>query len=745
MSSESVLRPIKAFVEHPLVRPGKVEDRLYQRRIVERAKKRNTLVVLPTALGKTVIAALLTAHRLHKHGGKVVFLAPTRPLAHQHYQRFLEHLNLSEHEMAVLTGRDPQPKRAELFKRARVVFATPQTIRNDVADGAISLRDVTLMIFDEAHRARGRYAYVELARRYVEESRDPLILALTASPGGSEEEVRQVCENLFIEAIEVRTDDDDDVKPYIQPIKVRWVKVKLPEEYVKVRDCLKQMFDERVEKLRSMGLLQDVPKSRVTKGKLIELNEELARRIDAGEGSHLYHVKAQTTAAISIAHMIELIESQDAEVLKAFIEETVVKDAEEGSRGHKSILADPLFAEAKFYLERAVKVRHPKLKVLAEVVEEQLRLRPQSRVIVFTQYRETARIILDALSKVEGVKPAKFIGQASRGRVEGMSQREQQEVLAGFKAGAYNVLVATSIAEEGLDIPEVEHVIFYEPVPSEIRFIQRRGRTGRRVPGKVTVLMTEKSCDEHAYWASFQGVRRMKAILRRLDERLSREVKVPRRREEVEEGGSKLAREVEEYLEKLLEAKPVVELEPKAAHQPRPTVEARPIAEREPKTIKQPEVSFEAKPELKPTVEEPPKPKAEAKPRIETIGFKEVPVDGERLFEEPKVEGVEEHGRELVEEPVAVKPMARELSTIVTSAELKVRGSKPWAKTSGVAKAAKWLHAKLTSKPVRIERLIEEGVREGFSREALEEAIKRMISSGEAYQPAPGYLARVYG
>ena len=291
MDSEAVLKPVRAYVEHPLIKPGKVEDRLYQRRIVERAKKHNTLVVLPTALGKTVIAALLTAHRLHEHGGKAVFLAPTRPLARQHYERFLEHLNLAENEMAVLTGKDPQPKRAELFKRARVVFATPQVIRNDLADGVISLGDVTLMIFDEAHRARGRYPYVELAKRYVEESKNPLILALTASPGGSEEEVKRICEALFIEAIEVRTDEDEDVKPYIQPIKVRWVKVALPREYVKVRDCLKRMLDERVEKLRSMGLL-DLPRSKVTKGRLIELNEELSKRIDLGEGGYLYHAKA---------------------------------------------------------------------------------------------------------------------------------------------------------------------------------------------------------------------------------------------------------------------------------------------------------------------------------------------------------------------------------------------------------------------------------------------------------------------
>ncbi len=514
------LKPERKFVEHPLIKTGRVEDRLYQRKILERAKKANTLVVLPTALGKTVIAALLAAHRLYGDGGKVVFLAPTRPLVLQHHERFKDHLDLSEDEMTVLTGLYPQPKRVELFKRAKLIFATPQVIRNDLADGKISLSDVGLLIVDEAHRARGNYAYVEIAKRYVSEASDPLILALTASPGGDENEIKQVCRNLFIEAIEVRTDDDEDVAPYIHPIKMAWRKVKLPSEYEKVRACLKAMLEERVKSLQSMGAFPEKKPSKVTKGDLIKLNEELQKRLNQGEGGYLYHLKAQTTAAISIAHMLELLETQGIDTLKAFIEDTLVKDAEAGSKAHRSILADPLFAEAKFYLKQAEGMKHPKIHALLEVVKEQLDSKPESRMLIFTQYRDTAKVILDSLKQLEGVRAARFVGQASRSRDEGMSQRAQQEVLEALRSGVYNVLVATSIAEEGLDIPEVDHVIFYEPVPSEIRFIQRRGRTGRRVAGKATVLITERSMDEAFYWASVHRVRRMKALLRRLDRAL---------------------------------------------------------------------------------------------------------------------------------------------------------------------------------------------------------------------------------
>jgi superfamily II DNA/RNA helicase len=101
-----------------------------------------------------------------------------------------------------------------------------------------------------------------------------------------------------------------------------------------------------------------------------------------------------------------------------------------------------------------------------------------------------------------------------------MTQEQQREVLEKLRCGEANVLIATSIAEEGLDIPEVDHVVFYEPVPSEIRYIQRRGRTGRRVAGKVTILIAEDTVDEAFYWSSISRARKMKRIISQLNRKL---------------------------------------------------------------------------------------------------------------------------------------------------------------------------------------------------------------------------------
>jgi len=252
----------------------------------------------------------------------------------------------------------------------------------------------------------------------------------------------------------------------------------------------------------------------------VELNEELQRRLGGGEGGYLYQLKVEATAALSIAHMIELIESQGPETLEAFIEKSLKRMAMEGSRGHKSILNDPLFIEARKALRSCMVAQNPKVNELVKVLEAQLQAKPDSRLIVFTQYRDTVNALIKALNNNSKLKVERFVGQGEREGDPGMSQEQQREVLEKLRSGETNVLVATSIAEEGLDIPEVDHVVFYEPVPSEIRYIQRRGRTGRRVAGKVTILIAEDTVDEAFYWSSITRARKMKRIISQLNRKL---------------------------------------------------------------------------------------------------------------------------------------------------------------------------------------------------------------------------------
>jgi len=495
-----------------------VEERLYQNEILETTRAKNTLVVLPTALGKTVIAMLLAIEKTKC--GTVIFLAPTRPLVQQHYQTFREKTYL-EGELLFVTGKYQPSKRAILYRSGKIVFATPQCVHNDLKRSLLTLEDVSLIIFDEAHRARGNYAYVGIAKYYFTHCQHPSVLGLTASPGSSEERITEVCKNLGIEAIEFRSDEDEDVKPYIQRIDMEWKKNRLPESYSKVRDRLKEMLMKRVKRLQSVGILSGRKPMYVTRRDLVTVNQDLHRRITSGEGGFLYKTKVETTVALSIMHMIELIETQGPETLKAFIEKSLYRMASEGSKGHKSIMNDPIFLQAKQELRDCYSTQNPKIAELTKALRRQFETNSNSRFMIFTQYRDTVKAIINALKNQPDFKVKRFVGQGSRDGDPGMTQQQQKKALEELRMGKFNIMVATSIAEEGLDIPEVDHVFFYEPVPSEIRYIQRRGRTGRRVAGKVTILIAENTLDEAYYWSSISKTKKMRKIVNHVNRKFS--------------------------------------------------------------------------------------------------------------------------------------------------------------------------------------------------------------------------------
>jgi Fanconi anemia group M protein len=106
-----------------------------------------------------------------------------------------------------------------------------------------------------------------------------------------------------------------------------------------------------------------------------------------------------------------------------------------------------------------------------------------------------------------------FFGQSKKHGQKGLNQDKQLSILEDFRNGKFQVLVATSVAEEGLNIPNVDLVIFYEPVPSEIRFIQRKGRTGRFSNGRVIILSYENSIDIKYLESSKRKLSKMKTLL----------------------------------------------------------------------------------------------------------------------------------------------------------------------------------------------------------------------------------------
>ena len=509
------------YLEHPLIRPKTVEFRLYQKLISEAAAERNTLVILPTALGKTVIAVIVAADVLYNYrDSKVLVLAPTRPLVVQHRDSFIRMLRLREKDTHVLTGETPPADRKSLWEsRVRLYFSTPQVVRNDLRRRRLSLSNFGLVVFDECHRAVKRYAYTDIARVYVSQASYPLILGMTASPGSELSRVMEVCENLSIEHVEHRTEEDPDVKPYIQSIDMEWMTVELPEVYLAARAQIRSMLDRRLRWLHSMGIVKSNPPF-VYRRELIEAGNELRYNLEESieeERGRFFAAILSQSIALTLYHMLELLETQGLYSLKSFLEK--VEQERKSKRSYAILAKDPRFIGLRDLVERS-QVEHPKVDLLRSIVAEQVSGNPSSRMLVFTQYRDTASHLVELLSKVPGVRADRFVGQASRLADEGLTQDEQAERIRMLREGELNVLVATSIAEEGLDIPAVDHVVFYEPIPNEIRYIQRRGRTGRRTAGKVTILAAEDTMDIAYLRAGRRRAERMKRMVESLNSKL---------------------------------------------------------------------------------------------------------------------------------------------------------------------------------------------------------------------------------
>ena len=492
-------------ISHPLIVEGALEERAYQLELAAQARDGHTLVCLPTGLGKTTVSALVTAARLDTVGGTAVLLAPTKPLVQQHRSFYREVLDIDPASVVALTGDTPPDERATAFAEAAVVIATPQVIENDLIGSRIDLTDVTHLTFDECHRATGNYAYVYIAERYHADAVEPLVTGMSASPGGDEAAILQVCANLGIDAIAVMTEEDADVAAHTHDTDVEWEQITLPPDLLQIRDTVQEVIDDRLEGLRQLGVLSG-SSSDLSHRQMNQIRGRLQGLIDrdAQEG---YQGMSLHAEVMKLRRAVELIETQSVASFRRYLERQDNAARSSGaSKATQRLIGDPAIQRA-IGLAEAYDGTHPKFSRARILLAQTLGVEGGSRVIIFTESRDTAEALVAFLAPSFEVR--RFVGQGDRSGSAGMTQREQQETLDAFRAGEFEVLVSTSVAEEGLDVPDVDLVLFFEPVPTAIRSIQRKGRTGRQAPGRVVVLLAEDTRDEAYFWISRRREKQM--------------------------------------------------------------------------------------------------------------------------------------------------------------------------------------------------------------------------------------------
>lgn len=498
-----------ANIRHPCLRDG-IEARAYQLESLNTALGGSTLMVMPTGFGKTAVQWMIMAEYIRKGAQKILLIAPTTGLVDQQWRMATEQINIEPEKLVKYTGDTPPAQREELWNDSTIVFATAQVIDNDVISNKISLRDVALLIVDEAHHAVGNHAFAKVGRHYRRQATHPRVLAATASPGTKEDQIKTVAKELNIGFLHFTKKSDVLLQPYAVDLDVTSHYLELPEELRMIIQPIQQQYDQEVDSLQRLGFLAPV---QFVSSKHLDQAQQRASRAIGHRDVRAYDAARKIADLRRILMVLNLLQTQGMGSTKLFLDRADEEQSDE--RKTSRFIRLPFISNLRQSLIDCQEF-HPKFSAMKQLIQSAFDLNPNGKVILFTEFRDTVDLLAQEFSLDEVIKPGRFIGQSTRGSSKGMSTKEQLEQLHSFRDGEINLLIATSVGEEGLDVPAADMVILYEPVPSAIRLIQRRGRTARQRDGSVHVLIANNTKDVYVQNASELQEERMIAILNKM-------------------------------------------------------------------------------------------------------------------------------------------------------------------------------------------------------------------------------------
>lgn len=435
--------------------PLNKSKRDYQYDIIQQCLMKNTLVALPTGLGKTFISAVVMYNFYRWFPAKsIVFLAPTKPLVTQQMAATLGTVEIDPGTTVELTGAQSPNQRAELWKTKRVFFLTPQVLQNDLHSGACDVSSLCLCVFDEAHRALGNHAYCEIVKvMMTKECIEGIrIIALTATPASNVKTVQQLIDNLAISSIAIRTEESLDVRPYLHTKREEIVVVPESEEIKFIRNQFESLIlKPYLEKLNKIGAILETDPSKLAPFSLLQARDQFRRRrvqvMGAGtpaDGA----AEGIFAVLISLYHAYELLQLHGIVSFKNYLTRLPSdSDAAPQSRIRNELAANPAFAQLLAHIQSSMAmphfVSHPKVDIVERIllqhfVNNQTAASDgeETRAIVFSQFRESVFEIVAKLNvHVPLLKVMSFVGQSgasSSGSTDNknksITQKQQMEV-----------------------------------------------------------------------------------------------------------------------------------------------------------------------------------------------------------------------------------------------------------------------------------------------------------------------------
>ncbi|KAF7592954.1 3'-5' DNA helicase [Aspergillus hancockii] len=510
---------------------GKTRD--YQFNIAQKGLYHNLLVALPTGLGKTFIAATIMLNWFRwTQSAQIVFVAPTKPLVSQQISACFGIAGIPRSQTTMLTGEAAPGIRAEEWQTKRVFFMTPQTLVNDLKSGIADPKRIVLLVVDEAHRATGGYAYVEVVkflRRYNQSFR---VLALTATPGSTVESVQAVIDGLEISRVEIRTEQSLDIREYVHSKNTEVQTFQNSDEMVLCMDLFTKTLQPLVDQLRTLNAYWGRDPMMLTAYGLTKSRQQWMAS-DAGRNAHFGlkgKVNAIFTVLASLAHAIDLLKYHGiTPFYRHLLHFQSNTDGQKGGKYQRQVVQDESFKKLMNHLQPWTKnpefIGHPKLEYLKQIVlnhfmdagegagGNETDNQPSTKVMIFVHFRDSAEEVTRVLKRYGPmIRPHVFVGQSSAKGSDGMGQKTQLDIVQKFKEGTYNTIVATSIGEEGLDIGEVDLIVCYDSSASPIRMLQRMGRTGRKRAGNIVLLLMQGK-EEESYIKAKDNYEKMQQMI----------------------------------------------------------------------------------------------------------------------------------------------------------------------------------------------------------------------------------------
>ncbi|GFQ87310.1 fanconi anemia group M protein [Trichonephila clavata] len=289
--------------------PTNYPVRDYQFAIVKEALFKNTLVILPTGLGKTFIAAVVMYNIYRWYpDGKIIFMAPTRPLVAQQIDACHKVTGISHVDTTQMTGTNLPEERKRMWMKKRVFYLTPQVLVNDLARNICPAESIKCIVVDEAHKALGNHAYCQVIRELQAYTNHFRILALTATPGSDTQAVKLVLSNLLISHVEMRTEDSDDVKQYTHIRDIEKIVVPLGEKLLSIKSRFLDIINIYLKRLTQRRAMTAKNPGFLSKFQILRMREDFSQHPPNNIDKFSYGlIMADFSLCISLYHAYELL------------------------------------------------------------------------------------------------------------------------------------------------------------------------------------------------------------------------------------------------------------------------------------------------------------------------------------------------------------------------------------------------------------------------------------------------------